>query len=111
MAQHPVHDESIAWREEPIPDQAAVDTDVRRTPDGGLAVTARSVCATCQGSTVRRVRRVIPGGHKGPQVRPDAPPLPAELTTITFICDCGYQHPDRPTGERGCSRYWRVTLT
>jgi hypothetical protein len=109
MARDPVHDDSVVWREESKPDQAAVDHDVRRGRDGALAVTARSVCPTCLGSTVARVRKVLPGGHKGPPDE-DRPQVPTELTVISFLCDCGYPHPDRPTGEQGCGRYWRVTL-
>jgi len=109
MAQDPEHVDSIPWRQALNPDQAAENTDVRRTPDGGVAVTARSVCATCQGGTVRRVRRVIPGGPKGVE-GPEDPELPAELTALSFVCDCGYQHPDRPPSEFGCGRYWLVTL-
>jgi len=104
------HDDSLLWQVEWTPTQTAVDTDVRRTPDGALAVTARSICAACRGNTVRRVRKVIPGPHKGAGREQEHIEIPTDLREITFICDCGHQHPDRPPGELGCGRYWRVEL-
>ncbi|PZS32790.1 MAG: hypothetical protein DLM61_06275 [Pseudonocardiales bacterium] len=104
------HDDAVRWREELMPDQTATNIDLRNTPDGAVVVTAQSCCAVCHSVTVKRARRVIPSGPKGVPNAPDVPTVPTELTRMAFLCDCGYQHPDRPSGEYGCGRYWQVSL-
>jgi hypothetical protein len=110
MADHPQHDDAVRWREELRPDQKATDVDVRESPNGAVVVTVQSYCAACHSVTVKRARRVLPGGSKGPVNGQGAPRVPSELNRIAFLCDCGYQHPDRPPGEYGCGRYWQVSL-
>jgi hypothetical protein len=93
------HRDSVVWREEARPDQQIVAEEFDPDLD-----TVRSRCETCDAVTVRRIRKVMPGVHKGPE---QAPPPPRRLT---ITCDCGYAHADRPAGEQGCGRFWLVNL-
>lgn len=100
--------QDIHYRDWEIPYTGAAVTPTWATDRRSFDVS--SVCPACTGPITKTVPRGLPTGSKSFWRRKeDEPPMPKR---VTFVCECGYSHADRPpeSTETGCGAAWKAPL-
>lgn len=103
-------DEPLPYEEISLPEfaeRAAQSFTVERQRPGTLVL--RGVCPRCSAPMEFITVDHLIEGTLGPRHRRRHETAPADHTELLY-CVCDDQHPQRPTGRKGCGAYWTLIV-